>query len=244
MKSEDYQSLRCQKKTYILALFLPRLGYHPLLDVSLSPWLIFKCILLKNKIISCSAPAAVIFHAGGLSSCFFCFSFPLRLPLAGSFLWSVLSAVHHGSRFEPADAVQLLSWLASNVLTRRYTSKVGMNNLAFPQRRKWDPESNEAVSLTYIRAFLECENSRCLKVSAKHLKRKQLSSVLLDVFVYIIYFMFLSEYIVACMLSKQTLNPLFSICSSSIRTLKIRILLVVKLNKRAKSNYYKSSTYY
>lgn len=58
--------------------------------------------------------------------------FFLHLPLVGSFLWSVLSAVHHGSGFRPADVQQLLL-CCLNVLTLRYTSKAGMNNL---QREK------------------------------------------------------------------------------------------------------------
>lgn len=54
--------------------------------------------------------------------------FSLHLPLVGSFLWSVLRAVHHGSSFRPADVVQLLSgsiWLCWHWLC---TSKVQMNS--------------------------------------------------------------------------------------------------------------------
>lgn len=81
----------------------------PSLPPSLSlPYWSLNLFAWKNRIASCraegcAAPADVIFHAGWTVVLFF----SLHLPLVGSFLWSVLRTVHHGSQFRPADVVQL-----------------------------------------------------------------------------------------------------------------------------------------
>lgn len=132
----------CQRKTYFLALFLSQLGYRPLQDLSHSPWLIFKFILLKNKIISwraegCSAPADVVFHAGGLLSCFFS-SIYLSLDL----FFGALSALY----IMVAGLGQLMWCSCCRGWPQRVDTEVhikgGDEQFSPSTKRKWDLESN------------------------------------------------------------------------------------------------------
>lgn len=175
----------CQWKTYSPALPPPLCPPTPsALILVTAPssicltllWLILKFIPLKNKIVSwraegCAAQADVIFHAGPLWSCVF------SPPPPPSFIYLLVDLF-----FGAKSALYIMvaafraSWCVAaavvagfSVLTMRYTSKAGMNNLALGQRENgiW-----RVIKLLVWLTYEHSSRVKTLLVSAKHLERK------------------------------------------------------------------------
>lgn len=143
-----YHLVLCQCWSYFLAC-LP-----PLQKLSHPPLLISKFIHLEKQDYFLEG-----WKLHSTSRCHFsCWLdcrpvFLLHLPLVGSFLWSVLSAVHHGSQFKQADVVQLLAWSASICWHWGTDQRQGMNNLAL-----W-PRENRIWRVIKLLLWLKYENS-------------------------------------------------------------------------------------